>query len=77
MSKYSSEFKLEVIKYYLDGKGGILSLHCYWQEAILVPRLVRGTSWTSPWATIGIRMKELRLKHGLLMWEHRLKVQRL
>lgn len=23
MSKYSNEFKLEVVKYYLDGKGGI------------------------------------------------------
>ena len=25
MSKYSSEFKLEVVQYYLDGKGGILA----------------------------------------------------
>ncbi len=29
MSKYSSEFKLEAIKYYLDGKGGFLATAKY------------------------------------------------
>lgn len=29
MSKYSSEFKLEAVKYYLNGKGGILATAKY------------------------------------------------
>ncbi len=50
MSKYSSEFKLEAVKYYLDGKGGFLATAKYFG---VNHELLRG--WVKKYQEHGIK----------------------